>query len=128
MQCTIYSIKQPVNIVNIQYNIYIGIIYLHSMFSFVFADFSVLLLFEALHSSVFLLSSLFPVLLYTLVFVINLESRYHAIVGSGNASVFATHSTWNEIPSLIVNGLSLGIKVTFLTPTVNKYDKSASLF
>lgn len=98
------------------------------MFSFVFADFSVLLLFEATHSSVFLLSSLFPVPLYTLVVVINLESRYHAKVGSGNASVFATHSTWNETFSLIVDWLALGIKVTLLTPTVNKYDKSISLF
>lgn len=102
--------------------------YLHSMFSVVFADFSVLLSFEALHSNVFLLSSLFPIILYLLVLVTNLESRYQAIAGSGNASLFALHWTSLWIPSLIVNGLALGIKVTFLTPTANKYDMSISRF
>lgn len=113
---------------NIQYFIYRGIMYLHSMFSFVFADFSVLLSFEALHSNVFLLSSLFPIILYSLVFVTNLESRYQAIAGSGNASLFALHWTLIWIPSLVVNGLALGIKVTFLTPTANKYDMPISRF
>lgn len=94
---------------------------LHSTFSVVLA-FTVLFMFEAVHSNVFMLSVLFPTKVIDVscdpsMAVMIVESRYQVIRGSGNAFLLTSHRTSINLCSFIVSGLSLGIKETLWTST-----------
>lgn len=102
-----------------------GNINLHSTLSVVLAFFGCLLLFVALHSKVFVLSVLFPVILMKVVFVrsmleIALDPNNHVILGAGNALLLTSQMTIFGFPSLKINGLSLGISETLWTSAVNE--------
>lgn len=93
----------------------------HSTFSVVLA-FTVLFMFEAVHSNVFMLSVLFPTKVIEVscdpsMAVMIVESRYQVIRGAGNAFLLTSHTTSINLCSLIVSGLSLGIKETLWTST-----------
>lgn len=99
--------------------------YLHSILSVVLAVLIVLLLFVAVHFNtleVFLLSPLKftveeNVNVELLMFV---ESMYQVMLGAGVALLFTSQrTTWFNF-SLIISGLSLGIKDTLWTSTVNQ--------
>lgn len=98
---------------------------LHSTLSVVVAFCGGLLLFVALHSKVFVLSVLFPVILMKVVFVrsmleIAIDPSNHVMFGAGSALLLTSHSTIVGSPSLKINGLSLGISETLWTSTVNE--------
>lgn len=85
-----------------------------------------LLLFIALHCNVFMLSVLVPVRVMEVVsvpatYVMFVDPRYQVMVGAGTALLFTTHRTSLWVPSLIASGLSLGIKETLWTLTVNQF-------
>lgn len=97
---------------------------LHSILSVAFAVFGGLLLFAALHCNIFPLSSLFPVIIMELVFVIAMlvifvDPRYHVIDGEGSALALTTQKTCFVLPSCIFSGLSLGLRETLWTSTEN---------
>lgn len=95
---------------------------LHSIFSVVLAFTGFLFMFEAVHSNVFMLSVLFPTNVIevscdpSMVLMI-VDSRYQVIIGAGNAFLLTSHQTSISLFSLIVSGLSLGIKETLRTST-----------
>lgn len=87
--------------------------------------FGCLLLFVALHCNVLLLSVLFPVIMMDVVFfpallVMSVDPRCQVMVGAGTAFLLTTHWITFWISSLIVSGLSSGIKDTFLTSTADQ--------
>lgn len=95
---------------------------LHSTFSVVLAFTVFLFMFEAVHSNVFMLSVLFPTKVIEVscdpsMAVMIVESRYQVIRGAGNAFLLTSHRTSINLCSLIVSGLSLGIKETLSTST-----------
>lgn len=82
-----------------------------------FAVIGGLLLFEAVHSKVLPLSFLLPVIVIEAVFVsilmvMSVDTRYQVMVGIGTALLLNTQFNFSKLPSLIVSGLSLGIKET----------------
>lgn len=83
-----------------------------------------LLLFVALHCSVFVLSSLFPVILIEVVYVpsvllIYVVPRNHVIVGGGTALSLISHMTSVLRFSLNVSCPLFGLKEMLWTSTVN---------
>lgn len=71
---------------------------LHSTLSTVLAVFCGLLLFEALHCNVFVLSALFPVIMMEVlsvpvVLVMSVNPRYQMMFGAGAALLLTTHCT-----------------------------------
>lgn len=99
--------------------------YLHSTLSVVLTVFGGLLLFVAVHCNVFMLSILFPIIMMDVVFVsallvMSVDPRYQVRIGAGTAFLLTTHWITFWMPSLIVSGLSLGVKETLLTSTVNQ--------
>lgn len=97
---------------------------LQSTWSTVLAVFGGLLLFVALHCNNFVLSVLLPVRVMAVVsframLVMFVGPRYQLITGT--ALLFTTHRTSLWVPSLIASGLSLGIKETLWTSTVNQF-------
>lgn len=110
-------------IFSVIYIILYGNINLHSTLSVVLAFFGGLLLFVAIHSNVFVLSVLFPVILMKVVFVrsmlgISVVPSNHVMLGAGIASLLTSHLTTIGFPSLRINGLRLGINETSLTSAV----------
>lgn len=90
-----------------------GYWYIHSTLSVVLAVFEELL-FVALHSNLFVLSVLFPVILMddayvNAVLAMFMDPRYQRIVGAGTAFVLTTHSNSICALSLMVSGLSFGL-------------------
>lgn len=82
---------------------------LHSTLSIVLAVLVVLLLFEALHFNVFLLSALLPVIMMEVlsvpvVLVMSVNPRYQIIFGAGTALLLTTHCTFLLVRSLTVSG------------------------
>lgn len=82
-----------------------------------FAVIGGLLLFEAVHSKVLPLSFLLPVIVIEVVFVsilvvMSVDTRYQVMVGLGTALLLTTQLNSFRMPSLIVSGLSLGVKDT----------------
>lgn len=53
--------------------------------------------------------------------VMSVGPRYQVMAGTGTALLFTTHRTSLWVPSLIASGLSLGIKETLWTSTVNQF-------
>lgn len=86
-----------------------------------------MLLFVALHSSVFVLSVLFPdtvieVVYFLAMLVMFEDSIYHVMVEAGTAPLLTTHRTSFWVPSFIVNKLTFGINKTLWTSTVNQFN------
>lgn len=99
------------------------LIFLHSTLSIVELDFGGLLLFEALHSNVLVLSTFFPVILMEAasvptLLVMYLEPKYQVKVAVGTAFLFTMHLISRVMPSINVSGLLLGIMDTLWTSTV----------
>lgn len=99
--------------------------YLHSILSVVLAVLIVLLLFVALHFNTLEVYLLSPVK-FTVEENVNVEllmfveSMYQVMLGAGVALLFTSQRTTWFIFSLIISGLSLGIKDTLWTSTVNQ--------
>lgn len=75
------------------------------------------LLFVALHSNVIVLSVFCAIMIIEVVFcpallVMSVDPRYQVMFGAGSAFLLTTHRTSLSEPSLIVKGLSLGMKET----------------
>lgn len=101
------------------------LIHIHSTRSVVFAILGCLILFEASHFNIFVLSVLFPVIMMVDAFppallVMSIDPRNHVMFGAGEAFLLTTQVTSIEVPSIIFIVLLLGIKVILWTSTKNK--------
>ena len=100
------------------------------MLSLVVAVFGGLPLFATLHCNTFPLSILFPVIvmndaLLTDKLVTFVDPRNHVVVGIGNALLLNTQPISRLASSANVRGLSLGIKETLFTSTIQIHKKKS---
>lgn len=81
-----------------------------------FAILGCLILFEALHCNIFVLSVLFPVIMMVdasepALLVMSIDPRNQVMFGAGEAFLLTTQVTGIAVPSIIFIVLLLGIKV-----------------